>query len=109
MIATAIPHAAFDRPECAGVLDIVGRAGFIVDFVCNDCGATIACARQQDMGTVLQNLNFAAGLTSVGCPKCRFANKLTGLEAVYGFVCMNCRRRVDLFNEMMFAPRPWVN
>jgi hypothetical protein len=30
MIATAIPHSAFDKPECAGRLDIIGRLGFIV-------------------------------------------------------------------------------
>jgi len=47
MIETAIPHSEFDDPDCYGCLAPVGRAGFIVDFVCNECGAVVACAREQ--------------------------------------------------------------
>lgn len=96
MIATAIPHSAFDKPECSGRLDIIGRRGFVVDFVCHECGAVIACAREEDMGVALQILNLAAGLTSIHCPRCGFANKVGGVGAVYAFVCQNCRRNFDL-------------
>ena len=96
MIATAIPHSAFGKPECAGHLDIVGRPGFIVDFVCHDCGACVVCAREEDMGAALHILNFAARITSVHCLNCGFANRMAGLDAVYAFVCQNCRQSFDL-------------
>jgi hypothetical protein len=44
MIETAIPHSEFDDPDCWGCLNVIGRTGFFVDFICNECGAVVACA-----------------------------------------------------------------
>lgn len=105
MIATAIPHSAFDQPECSGRLDIIGRAGFIVDFVCHECGGAVACAREEDMGVALQMLHLAAGLTSIHCLRCGFANRIGGGRFVYGFACENCRRNFDLIPPKQWASR----
>ncbi|HEY4089630.1 MAG TPA: hypothetical protein VGM43_27075 [Bryobacteraceae bacterium] len=96
MIATAIPHSAFDNAACRGRLKVVGRAGLTVDFVCNKCGATVACARQEDTGAALQILNLAACVTCVHCLHCGFANKMAGLDAIYASVCQECHRAIYL-------------
>ena len=103
MIATAIPHAAFDKPECPGFLAIFGRAHFIIEFVCSDCGEVVASAREDDMPAALQNLNFAAGLTCIHCPRCGFANDMAGRDVADGrarldisFACHRCGRNLDL-------------
>jgi transcription elongation factor Elf1 len=96
MIATAIPHAAFNKPDCGGYLDIFGKAGMIVEFVCGECGEAIACARDDDMAATLKILNFAAGLKFAHCPRCGLANRVAGLHAIYAFACHNCGRSFDL-------------
>lgn len=96
MIATAVPHSAFDKPDCPGYLDIVGRPRFVVEFVCSECGETVACARDEDMAAALQILNFAAGLTSIHCPRCGFANNVAGLDSTFAVACQRCGRNIDL-------------
>src|SRR3569623_3539110 len=93
MIATEIPHSAFDKPDCRGRLDIVGRPRFVVEFVCSECGDTVFCAREDEMADALQVLTIAADFTYRRCPRCGHVNSVREIGTL--FRCLHCGRNVD--------------
>lgn len=95
MIATTIPHAAFDGPDCCGCLKAIGRTGLIVDFVCNECGAVIACSRAEDVEAAIHSLELSGAVATAICPHCDAANLVVGLSRVHAFVCQGCGKGVD--------------
>jgi hypothetical protein len=94
MIETTIPHSEFDDPDCWGFLNAVGRSGFIVDFVCNECGAVVACAREQDVEAAIHALGLNCPVATSVCPHCNFTNVVVGVSTLLAYVCENCGESV---------------
>lgn len=90
MIETTIPHSEFDDPDCFGYLSVVGREGLVVDFVCNECGAVIACARIGHVDAAIHALELNGPLASAICPHCGLVNLFPGFSAVLAYTCEHC-------------------
>lgn len=99
MIATTIPHSEFNDPNCCGCLNVVGRAGMFVEFVCNECGSVIACAREQDMEAAIHALELNCPVATAVCPHCDFTNAVVGLSTPLAYVCQNCGESVVAENH----------
>lgn len=98
MIATTIPHSEFDDPDCWGCLNVVGRAGMFVEFVCNECGAVIACAREENMEAAIHALELNSPVATAVCPHCDSTNVVVGISTLLAYVCENCGESVTVEN-----------
>jgi len=84
MIVTTIPHSEFDDPDCCGCLNVIGRTRMFVEFVCNECGAVVACAGEEDMEAAIHVLELNCPVTTSVCPRCDFTNVIVAAENPQG-------------------------
>src|SRR3569623_793078 len=49
-----------------------------VEFVCNDCGTVVACAREEHIEAAIHALELNCPVATAGCPHCDFTNVVVG-------------------------------
>jgi len=84
VIETTISHSEFDDPGCCGCLNVVGRAGMFVEFVCNECGAVVACARVDDTEAAIHALELNCPVATAACDSVPAVEKVQSVREECG-------------------------